>query len=80
MRGRNPSATPGLEEGRGRAAIGTPWFVAAGLSLFELSCDKSSCEARLGLSGGLGEHKVREVLEHPVVLQRVVNHPQELAG
>jgi hypothetical protein len=29
MRGRNPSAAPGLEDGRGRAAIGASSFVSA---------------------------------------------------
>jgi hypothetical protein len=29
MRGRNPSAAPGLEDGRGRAAIGASLFVLA---------------------------------------------------
>jgi hypothetical protein len=50
MRGRNPSAAPGLEDGRGRAAIGTSLFVSAELSIFELSCDKSSWEARPGVT------------------------------
>lgn len=46
MRGRNPSAAPGLEDGQGRAAVGASLFAFAELSIFELSCDKSSCEAR----------------------------------
>ena len=74
MRGRNPSAAPGLEDGRGRATHGASLFVS-NLSIFEPSCDKSSrrlCRA--------GDHEVREVLEYPVVFQRVVNHAQEFAG
>jgi hypothetical protein len=46
MRGRNPSAAPGLEDGRGRATIGAPSLFCAESSIFELSCDKCSCEAR----------------------------------
>ena len=80
MRGRNPSAAPGLEDGRGRAALGEPSFAFAGLSIFELSCDKSSCEARPVASRRLGEHEVGEVREDPVVLQGVVDHAQELLG
>ena len=50
MRGRNPSAAPGLEDGRGRAKTGTSLFVSPKMSIFELSCDKSSCEARPGVT------------------------------
>ena len=78
MRGRNLSAVPGLEDGRGRTHWGTPSFAFGNLSIFEQSCDKSSCEARLAVSGCLGQHEVGEIGKNPVIFQRVVDHAQEL--
>ena len=78
MRGRNPSAVPGLEDGRGRIQTGTSSFAFCNLSIFELSCDKSSCEARLVVSGRFGQYEVGEIGKNPVIFQRVVDHAQEL--
>lgn len=65
---------------RARHRIGAPLFVSRKMSIFELSCDKSNRRNHESSPGFAGDHEIREVLEHPVVLERFEDDARELLG